>query len=508
MSNFTQSLHGRVASACCAYLDVQEDRSAPVVRLRAPSEVKAAFEEIGVPLSLLGNANNACSDDKLMEAVNLVLNLSVRTGSPFFFNQLYGRAAPASIAGDWVSAATNTNGHTYEVAPVYTVMEREVLAKCATDLLGGPYYGRAHDGLMVAGGSLSNLYGLTLARARADPKANTRGLHGGPRLVAFCSEQAHYSYLKSARLLGIGSDNLIKVKSDHRSGRMDVEALKIAIDAARESGGVPFFVGSTAGTTVLGAYDDFTSIQDVIDRENSVSDVEIWHHIDGCWGGSAMVSPRLKRAYMGGAERADSIAWNPHKMMGAALQTSIFLTRHPKALASTNGTQASYLFQPDKLNNQYDCGDKTIQCGRKTDALKLWMLWKQRGDAGMAASAEKCFHLAMRFREGMAKGGDAWHIVGVPSCTNVCFWYIPKRLRPWNPETATEAEREDLNKIAPTIKAKMQEAGLALIGFQSDAFIEHGDINFFRMVFAACDIHTDEDTDEVLLQIDRIGADL
>ena len=58
------------------------------------------------------------------------------------------------------------------------------------------------------------------------------------------------------------------------------------------------------------------------------------------------------------------------------LQCSIFLTRHPDILKQTNASGAAYLFQPDKLNAEYDLGDKTIQCGRRPDAFKLWLAWK------------------------------------------------------------------------------------------------------------------------------------
>lgn len=58
------------------------------------------------------------------------------------------------------------------------------------------------------------------------------------------------------------------------------------------------------------------------------------------------------------------------------LQCSMFLTRHANILKQTNASGAAYLFQPDKLNAEYDLGDKTIQCGRRPDAYKLWLAWK------------------------------------------------------------------------------------------------------------------------------------
>ena len=68
-------------------------------------------------------------------------------------------------------------------------------------------------------------------------------------------------------------------------------------------------------------------------------------------------------------------------MMGAPIQTSIFITRHGKSLSEANSASASYLFQKDKFYDMgYDTGDKSIQCGRKADAFKLWFMLKARGE--------------------------------------------------------------------------------------------------------------------------------
>ena len=56
--------------------------------------------------------------------------------------------------------------------------------------------------------------GMHLARNRADPELKQRGAVGGPRVVAFASEQSHYSYLKAAALTGLGSNNLVSVACD------------------------------------------------------------------------------------------------------------------------------------------------------------------------------------------------------------------------------------------------------------------------------------------------------
>ena len=87
-----------------------------------------------------------------------------------------------------------------------------------------------------------------------------------------------------------------------------------------------------------------------------------------------------------------------------------------------------------------------------------------------------------------------------PSCTNVCFWYVPKRLRPL-PPVAELSPAHAVHAVAPSIKAAMQAAGDALIGFQSI----NGRPNFFRWVFASADSVTTEMVDRVLERIAELG---
>lgn len=82
---------------------------------------------------------------------------------------------------------------------------------------------------------------LHLARHRVDPHIKQRGLAGGPRLVAFTSDQSHYSYEKAAALIGLGTDNMVAVATDEQ-GQMLPSALEAAVAAARAEGKVCFAV--------------------------------------------------------------------------------------------------------------------------------------------------------------------------------------------------------------------------------------------------------------------------
>uniref|UniRef100_A0A1B0DJN5 Uncharacterized protein n=2 Tax=Phlebotomus papatasi TaxID=29031 RepID=A0A1B0DJN5_PHLPP len=98
------------------------------------------------------------------------------------------------------------------------------------------------------------------------------------------------------------------------------DALREAIERVKCEGRRPFFVNATAGTTVLGAFDDINKLADVCEETG------LWLHLDACLGGTAILSKNHK-SLLNGSERLNSLAWNPHKTLGAPLQCSILLVK-------------------------------------------------------------------------------------------------------------------------------------------------------------------------------------
>uniref|UniRef100_A0A7S4C1X7 Cysteine sulfinic acid decarboxylase n=1 Tax=Chrysotila carterae TaxID=13221 RepID=A0A7S4C1X7_CHRCT len=485
-----RTLAQRVADLLCQYIDPHEQEAAPVVRLKGPDQLESIFAKNDCSLQL-GGDGTALTDDELYRACSLVLQYSVRSGSPMFFNQLYGRADLNSVLGDWVASAMNANVHTFEVAPVLTLMERHLLAHIAAAL--GPSFVAEHDGLFVPGGALGNIYAMHLARHRAAPATHEGGMWASAPLVGFVSKEAHYSYLKAARLLGFGSDNLVEVETD-AGGAMLPSALREAVARTVGSRRTPFFVGATAGTTVIGAFDPLRELAAVC------AETKMWLHVDAAWGGAALFSA-AHRGDLDGVELADSFSWSAHKMLGAALQCAVFITRHAHALREANASQAAYLFQKDKMHAALDAGDKTIQCGRKADMLKLWLLFKSLGDDGVARRVEHAYALAAYAVERINASDGAFVLTHKPSCTNVCFWYVPRSMRPLLSAEHLTTEHP-LHKVAPPIKAALQREGHSMVGFQSVG----GKPNFFRWVFASTDSVSKAHVDAVLHRIAQVGG--
>lgn len=150
------------------------------------------------------------------------------------------------------------------------------------------------------------------------------------------------------------------------------EALEKKILECKQEDLVPFFVVATAGTTVYGAWDPLNQIADICERH------KIWFHVDAAWGGGLLLSPE-HRHNLKGIERAKSVIWNPHKLMGCLLQCSACFIKQDGLLFQCNQMSADYLFQQDKpYDVSFDTGDKAIQCGRHNDIFKLWLMWRSK----------------------------------------------------------------------------------------------------------------------------------
>jgi len=436
----------------------------------------------------LTNTTNTAHEkvEQITECFRLIQKYSVNTSHPFFFNQLFGAVDPVALAAEMIALSVNTSAYTYETAPVFTMIERDVLdylgrlvfqfddkdmdndGSSDDSDLNSNFLNSKSDGLMLPGGSLSNLTALHVARHYAKYGIEAKPSHHGeihlldcdknddgdddnndniqeekkesdendqscktlrklsilhvptnpqPELVAFVSAEAHYSFIKAMSVIGIESHNLIVVPT-LPNGQMDANALERLMTHMYEMYGetrIPFFVGVTAGSTVRGSFDDIDAIVRVcrtheeklnrndkyrrdrrlVDLSSASSSIstkkhKIWIHVDGAWGGSAIFSARHDiHGLVKGVEKADIFTFNPHKMLGAPQQTSAFVTRHKGLLKAANSSGAKYLFDCRENGAEYDLGDASYTCGRRTDSIKLWALLKFHGPDGLGKQLEQ-----------------------------------------------------------------------------------------------------------------------
>ena len=402
--------------------------------------------------------------ESAFSCIEQTLAYSVRTGHPYFFNQLFNSVDPAALVGEWVTSAMNASIYTFETAPVFTLMEM-LIVKESHRLFGLPLDG---DGIFTPGSSIGILMAVIMARNIQFPQTRIEGMRAAPPLVIFVSEDSHYAFTKAAIGTGLGLNACRKVKVD-KFGRMSVEALEIAIAEAIEKGEVPLMIGATCGTTVYGAIDPLDEIADVAAKH------KIWYHVDAAFAGSFCVSDKL-RPRLKGIERADSLNWNLHKALGIPLQSSLLLCREAGVLQRSNSTAAAYLFHSND-ETAYDVGQKTIQCGRHVDCLKVYLSWKSNGRLGLAESLEGSVAFVQEFYQACLADPAFLLVTDPPESFNCCFYVIPTQLQGVKEEDRDPAFFQALGKATIALREAIRRDGTLFMNYQP----QRGSEPFFRL---------------------------
>src|SRR5579859_6360848 len=228
-----------------------------------PAEIQA---DLNQPLPIEGQGAEQTYEDFVRD----VLAYPMGNIHPRFWGWVMGPGTPLGVMADMLAAGLNPNMG--GGAHAGNFVEAQVIAWCK-EMLGYP---SEASGLLVSGGSLANLVGLTVARnVKAGFDVRQKGLQGAPRrMICYASTETHSSVQRAIELLGLGSDSLrqIPVNADYQ---IDIAALEKAIAADRAAGNQPFCIVGNAGTTNTGAFDDLSRIADICQREG------LWFHADG-----------------------------------------------------------------------------------------------------------------------------------------------------------------------------------------------------------------------------------
>ena len=358
------------------------------------SKVDIRLSEKGIP------------DDTFNKVLTEVVLKTPKTSSKYFFNQLFGGRQPKAVLGELLAVMLNNSMYTYKVAGPQVGIEKEIIRK-SCELIN---YGDNYGGTFAAGGSMSNLMAMLMARDRADETIISGGVRH--KMTAYTSADSHYSIPKNAVFCGIGREQVRFIPSDD-NGIMQVAALEEAIKKDIADGLKPFFLNATAGTTVLGSFDSVNPIADISEK------YDLWLHLDGAYCGSVIFSKKYKHL-VDGVHRADSFNYNAHKMLGVPLSCSLLLVKDKKHLNDSFAKDASYLYQTDA--DDYNLGKTSLQCGRRNDGLKLWTLWKSVGTEGLEAIVDNQFALADTARN-YIRSNSNYQLYSYDDSISICFNY-------------------------------------------------------------------------------------
>jgi aromatic-L-amino-acid decarboxylase len=215
--------------------------------------------------------------------------------------------------------------------------------------------------------------------------------------VVVCSEHAHSSVAKAARLLEL---ELRPVPADDEFRlRPDLLDLTDACAAV-----------ATVGTTSLTSVDPVPAVAD------RCANAGVWLHVDAAYAGGAMVCPEFRWAFEG-VDRADSLVVNAHKWVFTPMDCSVLWTRRAEDF------RAAFSLVPEYLRADEDVvslSEYSQALGRRFRGLKLWAVLRCHGREGLQALIREHVRLAALFEEWVSSDPE-WEVVTPRRFSVVCF---------------------------------------------------------------------------------------
>jgi L-2,4-diaminobutyrate decarboxylase len=295
--------------------------------------------------------------------VRQIRQMSLRLAHPRYLAQQVAAPIPMAALIESVVAAMNQSLAVWEMSPFATAIDRQLMARFKR-LFGYPHEA---EGTLVPGGAFGNLTALLAAR---EALKSRRRRTVASRVAVIVGAQAHYSVARAAAILGMGSDAVFRVPVDHEY-RTDIARVPEAFLRARRAGFRRFVLVGSAGSTPTGSFDEIDALRREATREGA------WFHVDAAHGAALAFSRRL-RGRVKGISSADSMAFDPHKMMFMPLSAAGVLVRDGSLLARPLAERAPYLFAAER-RRWPDIGQLTIACSQRFDALKIWLVWQIYG---------------------------------------------------------------------------------------------------------------------------------
>ncbi len=329
---------------------------------------------------------------------------------PSFLAFVPGAPTKASVLFDLAVSASATYAGSWLEGAGAVWAENQVLRWLA-DVAGMP---AGAGGVFVSGGTAGNLSALVAARHTAAAKTPARGKARPPRWIVACADTVHSSVVSAARVMDV---DVLAVPHDER-GRLTGSALTTALDRLEDEG--PFAVVASAGSTNAGVVDDLEGIARVC------GDRGIWLHVDGAYGGAALLAPSVRDRFRG-IEMVDSFIVDPHKWLFAPYDSCALLYRDPSLARAAHRQNASYL---DTLNagTDWNASDYAHHLSRRARGLPLWFSLATHGTDAYRDAVERVLTVTRETAEEIARRPEL-ELLMEPELSVVLF----RRLS-WAPE--------------------------------------------------------------------------
>lgn len=373
--------------------------------------------------------------DRPEEFFHAVIQRVNRLHDPRYMGHQVSAPVPVAALSVFVGALLNNGNAVYEMGMPVAAMERWVCDFMARQFS----FPEGARGFLTSGGTLANLTALLTARQVMLPyDVWNEGLQ--EPLGIMVSEQAHYCVDRAARIMGLGALGLVRVPVNAQYG-IDTDALEESYRKASARGVRIFALVGSAPSTSTGNYDDLKALSAF------ARDKGIWFHIDAAHGGAAIFSEKYK-SVLDGAERADSIIIDGHKMMLMPSLTTMVLYREGAHSHATFRQQADYLFGEEEQEDWFNLARRTFECTKTMMALPWYVLLRGYGPALFDIYVSRQYDLAVEFAD-LIRSRPHWEVATEPMSNILCFRYLPRSVRV-----------EELDSVQQWLRRQILEAGV------------------------------------------------
>lgn len=365
--------------------------------------------------------NVAQTNNEIQASLQELYELSINPANPKYIGHMDSLPTTWSVIGDFIASALNNNPLSLEMSPFITQLEYSLTKQFAT-IFGLP---ETAGGVLLSGGTMCNMQALIVARNLKFNIKNGNVFSIKKEPVIFASEFSHISIQKIGMMIGIGMENVIKVKTDENS-KIDIQDLELKINEQIGLGKQPFAIVATAGTTVSGNVDPLQPISLIAKK------YDLWFHIDATYGGAVIFSDKYK-SVIDGADQADSITFNPQKWMYVAKTCAMILFRDFDIMTDNFRISAPYM---KGQNNYINLGEINVQGTKYAEVVKLWLSLQSLGKNGYEELIDYSYFLTDEFEKEINKR-PFLKLVSQPQMNILCFRGEPTYIKPekfdtWN----------------------------------------------------------------------------
>jgi glutamate decarboxylase len=415
---------------------------------------------------------------KLTEVItDLIQNIAphaVNVASPYFVGHMTSALPFFMVHLKTIAAALNQNVVKIETSKVFSILEKQVLAKIHRLIfnLEEAFY-QTHVqhtstalGCFTENGTLANLTAFWVARNKLFPARDgfdgigaegtyaAYQAYGVDRCVILVSKRGHYSIKKAAGVLGIGNNNVIALEVDENQ-RVDMDNFRKILRKIlhHEPRTRILAVVGIAGATETGSVDPLPELAAICAEHG------IHFHVDAAWGGPTLMSDKY-RHLLDGIQHADSVTIDGHKQFYMPMSCGMVYFKDPLALENI-AYHANYIVRRGSV----DLGIRTLSGSREANSLILSSALDIMGAEGYALLIDHGIETA-RWFAGEIERREDFELVSRPELNILLYRLFPAHLK----EAYEKGDPEEknlihhlLNRINQRLQRLQREAGNSFV---------------------------------------------